>query len=210
MRRILATGALALAATGCSVSTQQEVEMGTSYAQQINQQLPIVDDAEIMRYINVLGDSIAGLTGRGAELDWHFYVVNSREVNAFAVPGGFIYVNRGLVERSQNLSQLAGVLGHEVGHITRRHSIEQMRQAQKANIGVTLACVLTRICDNAASQELINAAGTAVFAKFSRNDETEADEEGVQNVVRAGIHPEGIPQMFEILLEERRRRPGGV
>ena len=210
MRRILATGALMLAATGCSVSTQQEVEMGMSYAQQINAQLPIVDDAEIMRYINVLGDSIAGLTGRGAELDWHFYVVNSREVNAFAVPGGFIYINRGLIERAQNLSQVAGVLGHEVGHVTRRHSIEQMRQAQKANIGVTLACVLTRICNNEASQQLINVAGTAVFAKFSRNDENEADAEGVQNVIRAGIHPDGIPGMFQILLDERSRNPGGV
>ena len=207
MRRILASTALVLSAAACTVSTQQEVEMGASYAQQINSQLPIVADPEINRYINVLGDSIARLTGRG-DLDWHFYVVDSKEVNAFAVPGGFIYVNRGLVERTQNLSQLAGVLGHEVGHVVKRHSIEQMRQQQKANIGVTLACVLTRICNNEASQQLINVAGGAVFAKFSRADENEADVEGIKNVVRAGIHPQGVPEMFMILLEERQRSPG--
>jgi predicted Zn-dependent protease len=209
MRRILATAALTLAVGGCAVSTQQEVQMGASYAQQINSQLPIVADPEINRYINVLGDSIAKLAD-SRDLDWHFYVVDSKEVNAFAVPGGFVYVNRGLIERANNMSQLAGVLGHEIGHVTRRHSIEQMKKAQGANIGVTLACVLTSVCNNQAAGTLINVGGSAVFAKFSRDDEAEADEEGVKNIVRAGISPEGIPEMFEILLDERRRRPAGV
>jgi len=209
MRRILATAALTLAVGACAVSTQQEVQMGASYAQQINSQLPIVADPEINRYINVLGDSVAGLAD-SRDLDWHFYVVDSKEVNAFAVPGGFIYVNRGLIERANNMSQLAGVLGHEIGHVTRRHSIDQMQKAQGANIGVTLACVLTSVCNNQAAGALINVGGSAVFAKFSRDDESEADVEAVKNVVRAGIHPDGIPEMFEILLEERRRRPAGV
>src|SRR5688572_25406601 len=81
---------------GCGVSTQQEIEIGQQNVQQINAQLPIVRDAEINRYINVLGDSIAKLTER-ADLPWTFYVVDSKEVNAFAVPGGFVYVNRGLI-----------------------------------------------------------------------------------------------------------------
>jgi predicted Zn-dependent protease len=191
------------------VSTQEEVQLGQSYAQQINAQLPIVTDPEINRYINVLGDSIAKLAD-DRQLDWTFYVVNAREVNAFAVPGGFIYINRGLIERSDNLAQLAGVLGHEIGHVTRRHSIEQMQQAQKANIGVTLACVLTSICESQAGQAAINVAGTAVFASFSRKDEEEADVEAVKNVVRAGIDPRGIPAMFQQLLEERRTSPSGV
>src|SRR5690349_19215895 len=97
MKRIVAGAGLALTLAGCAVSTQQEVQMGQSYAQQINQQLPIIADPEINRYINVLGDSLAKLTSRG-DLDWHFYVVDSPEVNAFAVPGGFVYVNRGLIE----------------------------------------------------------------------------------------------------------------
>jgi predicted Zn-dependent protease len=209
MRRILATASVALALGGCAISQQQELEMGASYAQQINSQLPIVTDPEINRYINVLGDSIANLADQ-RKLDWHFYVVDSKEVNAFAVPGGYIYVNRGLIERTNNMSQLAGVLGHEIGHVTERHSVEQMQKAQGANIGVTLACVLTSVCNSQAAGAAINVAGGAVFARFSRQAEEEADEVAVKNVVRAGIHPEGIPQMFEILLAERQRQPGGV
>jgi beta-barrel assembly-enhancing protease len=209
MRRILAATLLLVTVAGCAVSTQQEIELGTQYMQQINAQLPIVQDREVDRYINVLGDSIARLTARG-DLPWKFYVVNSPEVNAFAVPGGYIYVNRGLVERARNLSELAGVLGHEIGHVVKRHSIKQMQQQQGAQIGVTLGCVLLNVCGTEIAQAGINVAGTAIFAKFSRDDETQADEVGIDNVVRAGISPKGIPEMFQILLDERRSNPGAV
>jgi predicted Zn-dependent protease len=191
------------------VSTQQEVQMGQEYSAQINAQLPIVQDAEINRYVNVLGDSIANLADERG-LDYHFYVVNAMEINAFAVPGGFVYVNRGLVDRTQNLSQLAGVLGHEIGHVVRRHSVKQMEKAQGANIGVVLGCTLLNVCGSQAAQAAINIGGSALFAKFSRDDEREADQEAIKNVIRAGIHPKGIPDMFEILLAERQRNPAGV
>jgi predicted Zn-dependent protease len=210
MMRKLAVLALAVTLTGCGVSTQQEIDMGTQYAQQINAQLPIINDPEANRYINVLGDSIAKLTSRTDIQDWHFFIVDSKEVNAFAVPGGFIYVNRGLIERTQRMDQLAGVLGHEIGHVVMRHSIKQMQQQQGANIGVTLACILTRICDNQAGQAAIQVGGTALFAKFSRSDEAEADAEGIKNTVRAGISPNGIPEMFEILIAERQSNPSAV
>jgi len=210
MRRQLTGLALAVTLTGCGVSTQQEIEMGGQYAAQINQQLPIINDPEANRYINLLGDSIARLTSRTDIPDWRFFIVDSREVNAFAVPGGFIYVNRGLIERTQKMDQLAGVLGHEIGHVVQRHSIKQMQQAQGANVGVTLACVLTRICESQAGQAAIQVGGTALFAKFSRSDENEADVEGIRNVVRAGIHPNGIPEMFQILLNERSSNPSAV
>jgi predicted Zn-dependent protease len=119
-------------------------------------------------------------------------------------------VNRGLIERAQKMDQLAGVLGHEIGHVVRRHSVKQMEQAQGANIGVTLACVLTQVCNNQATGALINVGGTALFAKFSRDDEAQADAEGVKNVVRAGIDPRGIPEMFQILINERERSPSTV
>ncbi len=209
MKRILIGLAFAATASGCAISTQQEVQMGTDYAQQINNELPLVRDPEVVRYINVLGDSIARLAD-DRSLDWQFFVVNAPEVNAFAVPGGYIYVNRGLIERAQRMDQLAGVLGHEIGHVTRRHSVSQMEKAQGANIGVTLACVLTNVCNNQATAAAINIGGSAVFAKFSRDDENEADAEGVKNVVRAGIDPRGIPEMFRILLDERQRSPSSV
>ena len=209
MRRLITGAMLALLTAACAVSTQQEVQMGQQYAQQINSQLPIVTDPEITRYVNVLGDSLARLSDE-RNLDWQFFVVDAKEVNAFAVPGGFIYINRGLIERSANLAQLAGVLGHEIAHVTERHSIQQMQKAQTANIGVTLACVLTQVCNNQAAAAAINVGGAAVFARFSRQDESEADAKAVRYVMRAGIDPRGIPQMFRTLLEERTRQPGGV
>lgn len=209
MRKFIFGVILATSAAACGVSTQQEVQMGQEYSAQINAQLPIVQDAEVNRYVNVLGDSIANLAdARG--LDYHFYVVNAHEVNAFAVPGGFIYVNRGLIDRTQNLSQLAGVLGHEIGHVVRRHSVKQMEKAQGANIGVVLGCTLLNVCGSQAAQAAIQIGGTALFAKFSRDDERQADEESVKNVVRAGINPRGIPEMFGILLAEQRSGSGGA
>src|SRR5688572_33316196 len=93
MRKLIVGLMMAVSASACGISTQEEVQLGAEYAAQINQQLPIVQDMEINRYVNVLGDSIAKLADdRG--LDYHFYVVNDASVNAFAVPGGFIYVNR--------------------------------------------------------------------------------------------------------------------
>ena len=201
--------ALAATLTACGVSQQQEIQMGQDYSQQINAQLPIVSDPEVNRYINVLGDQIANRTSR-ADLPWRFYVVDSREVNAFAVPGGYIYVNRGLIERTTTMDELAGVLGHEIGHVVQRHSIEQMEKAQGANVGVTLACILTNICNSQVAQAGINIAGGAVFARFSRQDELEADQEAISNTVRAGISPQGIVTMFQKLMSERRTRPSAV
>lgn len=209
MKRIFASLALAVSVTACGVSQQQEIQMGQEYSQQINAQLPIVSDPEINRYINVLGDQIANLTSR-SDLPWRFYIVDSREVNAFAVPGGYVYVNRGLIERTSKMDELAGVLGHEIGHVVRRHSIQQMEKAQGANVGVTLACILTNICNSQAAQAGINIAGSAVFAKFSRQDELEADQEAVTNTTRANINPEGIVSMFRKLIDERKSRPSAV
>jgi predicted Zn-dependent protease len=209
MRRLITGALLAVTMTGCAVSTQQEVEMGTQYAQQINAQLPIVQDPEINRYINVLGNSIAQRADQRG-IQYRFYVVNAAEINAFALPGGYVYVNRGLIERTNTLSQVAGVLGHEIGHVVRRHSVQQMQKAQGANLGVVLACVLTSVCNSGVGQTAINVGGSAIFAKFSRDAEFEADHEAVKNVVRAGIHPRGIPEMFQILINERKRGNSAV
>ena len=209
MRKLVAGMLLATSVAACGVSTQQEVPMGQEYAAQIHAQLPIVQDAEINRYVNVLGDSIANLAdSRG--IDYHFFIVNAAEINAFAVPGGFVYVNRGLIDKTHNLSELAGVLGHEIGHVVRRHSVKQMEKAQGANIGVVLGCTLLNACGSQAAQAAIQIGGSALFAKFSRDDERQADEEGVKNVIRAGISPRGIPSMFRTLLDERQRNPGAV
>jgi predicted Zn-dependent protease len=189
VRRITAASLMVLA-TGCAVSQQQEVELGASTAQQVAAQLPLVRDGASLNYINALGNRLAGVTD-DRNLTWHFNIVDSREINAFAVPGGWVYVNRGLIEKANTMSELAGVLGHEIGHVTRRHSVQQMQQAQGANVGLTLACTLTRVCNSGASQAAINVGGTALFAKFSRSDEREADAEAVTTTIKAGISPLG-------------------
>jgi predicted Zn-dependent protease len=210
MRRVIVAAALCLSTVACAVSQQEERQMGEEYAVQIAQQLPIISDPEINRYINVLGDSIARLTSRG-DLDWRFFVVDAKDVNAFAVPGGFVYVNRGLIERTATMDELAGVLGHEIGHVVKRHTVKQMQQAQKANIGVTVGCILVPgVCNSGLGNAAINVAGGALFAKFSRTDESEADIEGFNNVVRAGISPKGMVTMFQRLIEERNNKPAGV
>ena len=208
--KMLAVGAtLLLGPLSCAISTQQEVEMGTQYSQQINSQLPLVRDAEANRYINLLGESIAKIAD-DRNLDWHFFIVDSREVNAFAVPGGFVYVNRGLIERTTRMSQLAGVLGHEIGHVVRRHSVHQMEAAQRADAGLTLACILTRYCQSEAVGAAIQIGGTALFARFSRADENDADAVAIPFLIRTGIDPRGIPQMFRILIDARTQNRSAV
>jgi predicted Zn-dependent protease len=196
----LAAGLLA----ACGVSTQQEVQMGQEEAAQVNAQLPMVQDAIINNYVNALGQRIARTTSR-ADLNWQFAVVNSDVVNAFALPGGFVYVNRGVLSRASNMSEVAGVLAHEIEHVVRRHSVKQMEQAQGANVGVGILCALTGVCNSGVAQAAINVGGTAVFAKFSRTDEVQADEGGFNNVVRAGINPRGMYTFFQKLLAEEQQ-----
>lgn len=179
--------------------------MGRQYAAQINAQLPIVDDGSINQYINSLGQQIASQGGRN--LRYYFYVVNTDMVNAFAVPGGFVYVNRGLIEETDNLSELAGVLAHEIAHVELRHSAEQMERAQSANLGLNLAYILLGRAPSGVEQAAIQVGGSAWFANYSREAELEADELGVELAVNAGINPTGMVSFFQELLAERERRP---
>jgi predicted Zn-dependent protease len=204
-----AMAAAALAASGCAISQQQEVQMGAQQSQQVNQQLPIVQDPEANRYLNILGDSLAHVTSR-ADLDWHFYMVNTNDFNAFALPGGYVYINRGVVERADRMDELAAVMAHEIGHVVLRHSVKQMEQMQGMNIGAMAGCVLTSICDTGIGQAGVQVLGQGIAAKFSRTDEAQADEAGVQELVRAGINPNGMPEMFEKLLAERQTKPEGL
>src|SRR6185503_6076421 len=176
--------AAAVMTASCGVSTQQEVQIGAEQSAQVQQQLPILRDPDVNRYVTSLGNEIARNTSR-ADLPWQFYVVNTDVANAFALPGGIIYVNRGIIERAAQMDELAGVMAHEIEHVVRRHSVKQMEQMQGANVGVALACTLTNICSNQAAATAINVGGTAIFAKFSRADEVQADEGGFHNVMNA-------------------------
>jgi len=202
-------GACALLLAACSVSQDQEVAIGKQNADEINAQLPIIQDPAVSGYIQALGDSIARTTSR-ADLAWHFYVVNTQQVNAFALPGGYVYVNRGLIESADRLDELTGTLGHEIGHVIERHSVKQIQSQQKANAGLAIVCTLTNLCHSGLAQVAVNVGGSALFAKHSRADELQADSEAVVNVVRAGYDPEGIPALFDVLLKQRQYQPTKV
>ena len=206
MIRCSMVAAFLLVLSACSVSEDQEVALGRENAAQINAQLPIVTDPAIGTYIQTLGESIARKTSR-SDLDWHFYVVNTKQVNAFALPGGYIYVNRGLIESTDRLDELTGTLGHEIGHVIQRHAVKQTETAQKTNVGVAVLCTLTSICESGLANVAVQVGGTAFFARHSRLDELQADSEAVVNVMRAGYDPEGIPDLFEGLLKEREYQP---
>jgi len=202
-------GVLGAMLLGCSVSQDEEVELGRRNAEQVDAQLPLVRDPVASNYVQALGASLARATTR-QDLDWRFRIVDSRQINAFALPGGFIYVNRGLIERAERLDELAGAIAHEVGHVALRHSARQIEKQTKTGVAVELGCRLTDLCNSDVARAAIQVGGAALFARYSRHDEAEADSEAVRLVVDAGIDPNGIPALFQRLLEERRRSPARI
>jgi predicted Zn-dependent protease len=213
-RRFAVVGCLygAGVSAGCApqVSTQQEVAIGADYSRQINRQMPMLNDQATLNYVNQIGQQIAQIADpRG--IRYNFYVVNSDVVNAFALPGGYVYINRGIIERADNVSELAGVLAHEVGHVAERHSIEQLQRAQNANLGLNvLYGVLLGRAPSGVEQAGIQVGGSAVFAGYTRDAEREADAVAVGYLMRAGYSPNGLPSFFQELLELQQRQPGRV
>lgn len=208
----LALGGTLSVAGGCApaISTQQEVQLGAQNAAQISQQLPLLRDAAVEQYINQIGTSISRRADpRG--IPYHFFVVNSNVVNAFSIPGGYVYVNRGLIERADNASELAGVLGHEVAHVVERHGIEQWQRAQNANLGLSLLYgVLLGRNPGTLEQVGIQAGGSAVFAHYGRDAERQADADAIQFTMRAGYDPNGMVTFFHKLQAEQRRAPSAL
>ena len=178
------------------IGEQQEIAMGREYDQQLQAQLGMVDDPELVAYVETLGRQLAAESER-PDLPWQFRVVDDPTVNAFAVPGGFIYVTRGILAHFNSEAQLASVLGHEIGHVTGRHSVEQMSRAQLATLGLGVAAI--------ASEDFRDYAGLAsaglqvLFLKFSRDDERQADDLGLRYLTREGYDPHEMARVFEML-----------
>jgi beta-barrel assembly-enhancing protease len=199
--------AAVVATTGCAISQQQELEMGREYASQIDRELPLVHDAAAQRYLDALGAELTAHARR--QVPWRFRLVNSDVVNAFAVPGGFIYINRGIVAKAANLSEFAGVLAHEIAHVEHRHGVEQMERAQTANAGLSLAYILLGRTPGTVERTAVGVGGNLWLAGHSREAENEADASAVDMLVAAGIHPRGLPGFFRTLLNERDGASGG-
>lgn len=201
----LALGALMLT-VACSVSEEDERTLGSYQAAQIDSTVPLITDTMITGYVANLGRSLAATTSR-ADLDWRFAVVNDSTSNAFAVPGGFVYVTRGLIEQSDRLEELAGVMAHEVAHIVQRHSVAQLERAGGREVTLILLCTLTSVCNTLGGAIALEVGDDAMTAQYSQRDESEADEEGVGIAVRAGFDPQGLPTFLEKMLAQRTEQP---
>jgi len=193
----------------CSVSPDEERELGVEMAASVDSQLPLVRDTATLAFVQSLGREMAAQTSR-ASLDWRFAVVNSNEVNAFAVPGGFVYVTRGALERADRFDEIAGVMAHEIGHVVRRHSVKQIQQAEKRDVGLVLLCTLTRICHSIGGVIAVRTATDAMTAQYSQRDESEADAEAVVITRRTNIDPEGLPSFLRKILAARSAQPTPV
>jgi predicted Zn-dependent protease len=200
-----ATGKRQLALVG----EQQEIAMGREAAQQAAQQIGLYDDAKLQSYVSTLGKRLAADSER-PNLPWTFQVVDDPSVNAFALPGGFIFVTRGLMTHLTSEAELVSVLGHEIGHVTGRHSVEQMSKAQIAQIGLIAGMILQPELANYG--DLAQTGLGLLFLKYGRDDEREADDLGLRYLVNENYDPREMPQVFETLrrVSEREAKGGRV
>lgn len=182
--------------------------MGDQYAAEIERTMPMITDGRAVSAFNASVSPLERVARR--DLDWEFRIVNSDQVNAFAVPGGHVYVFRGLIERAAHYDEFAGALAHEIAHVDLRHSAEQMGNVGAANMGLTLAYVLLGRQPGNVEALAVNLAGGAVFAKFSRDHEREADSMAVAYLTEARIDPTGLTNMFRRLQQLQQREPSKV
>jgi predicted Zn-dependent protease len=174
----------------------QEIAMGQQSDPEIVAQMGLYPDEAIQQYVNQLGQRLAASSER-PDLPWTFRVIDDPTVNAFAVPGGFIYITRGLMSHMTSEAQLAGVLGHEIGHVTARHSVNQMSKQQLAQIGLGIGSILSPTI-----AQLGNIAGAGLqvlFLKYSRDHENEADELGVRYMRRNNYEPTQLAEVMQTL-----------
>ncbi len=189
------------------ISKEQEVALGEEGARVVIDTIGLVEQAALEQYVKQVGGRIAGSTEQPG-LPWSFGVVDDPAVNAFALPGGKIFVTRGLMARLSNEAQLATVLGHEAGHVTARHSAERMSKAQLAQLGLGASAIFVE-----PARDLIPIASAGLgllFLKFSRDDEYQADELGVRYGARAGYAVTEMPEVFRTLERASKRGNEGA
>lgn len=182
------------------ISTNQEVAIGKYVAQQIEKENKILDDPVLTQYVNDIGQNLANVCFR-KDIKYHFKIVDSEIINAFALPGGFIYIYGGALVSMDNEAQLAAVLAHEMGHIAARHGVKQL---QKTQIYSGLASILLKD-QKEGIQKLSNIAANLVFLGYGRNAEFEADELGVHFTSQAGYDPKGMLEFFEKLRQKEKK-----
>ncbi|MBL4762630.1 MAG: M48 family metalloprotease [Gammaproteobacteria bacterium] len=178
------------------ITESQEIAQGKSYHQQVLKQYRIYRDQELQNYVTRLGEEIAAKSHR-SQLAFRFFVLDSPEVNAFAVPGGYIYITRGILAYMNSEAELAGVLGHEIGHVTARHSVRQ--QATSTFTNMLSEILLSGSGGSALAGNLINIAGSALTQGYGREHELEADRLGAEYLAKTGFDPHLMIDVVGIL-----------
>ena len=178
------------------ISEEQEVAMGTEADQQISQAMGLYPDEELQRYVNAVGQRLAAESER-PDLPWTFRVIDDPTVNAFALPGGYIYLTRGIMTYFNNEAEMASVLGHEIGHVTARHSVEQISRQQLAGLGLGIGMILSP--ELRQFGDLAQTGLGLLFLKYGRDDERQADSLGLRYMVREDYDPAQMPNVFETL-----------
>ena len=189
-----------------SGSTEKEVRLGRELAAEVDRQAKFVDDPMITEYVNRVGQNI--VLHSDAKIPFTIKVIDSDEVNAFALPGGFFYVNKGLILVADNEAEVAGVMAHEIAHVCARHAVENQTKASlleylAMGTSIFLGGIPGMIYQNTAGLGLLG-----IFMKFSRGAEEEADKLGVQYMYAAGYDPSAMATMFEKLEAKNKKKPG--
>jgi predicted Zn-dependent protease len=178
------------------MSEAQEIDLGRQMDTEVRREMGLYNDPELQRYVESVGMRLAKQSDR-PNLPWHFTVVDSPAVNAFALPGGYIYLTRGIMPFLDNEAQLAGVLGHEIGHVTARHAAQQYTKATSAGLGLTLLSIF--VPEARPFGGLAENALGLLFLKHGRDAERQADTLGAQYAARTGWDPSGVAGMLNTL-----------
>jgi predicted Zn-dependent protease len=178
------------------MSEAQEIQLGKEMDGQVRQEMGVYEDAALQRYVQDVGLKLARASDR-PNLPWTFAVVDSPAVNAFALPGGYIYLTRGIMPFLDNEAQLAGVLGHEIGHVTARHAAQQYTKTTTAGLGLTLLSIF--VPESRPFGGLAESGLGLLFLKHGRDDERQADRLGVDYTARTGWDPAGVAGMLNTL-----------
>src|SRR5438128_9543991 len=179
-----------------------DIRLGRQAAAEAEQQFPLLRDAEVTAYVESVGRRLVAAIPsefQHPEFRYYFKVLNARDINAFALPGGPMYVNRGMIEAARTEGEMAGVMAHELSHVALRHGTAQATKAQKYAVGAGIAGILGTIFGGPAAGQLAQLPIGAYFLKYSREYETEADLLGARIMANAGYDPRDLANMFRTI-----------
>lgn len=191
-----------------SGSVEKEVNLGRQLAAEVDRQAKFVDDPVITEYINRVGQNV--VLHSDAKIPFTIKVIDSDEVNAFALPGGFFYVNKGLILAADNEAEVAGVMAHEIAHVAARHAMENQAKGMLAEIGLLAGSIFLGGIGGMLINNAAQFGALLGFMKFNRSAETEADVLGVQYLYAAGYDPNAMSTMFEKLSAKNKKKPGTI